>query len=342
MDELLGVVIGAAVHVAAAGVVASATNEQSKKARRRKEKQNRKQATQAKYKSYNVDTTTLEDRINRMPKPVKEKRVMKTNLFSNDLFEPRQVQLPPGQAYDPSKLRGNLIHNPVSKDWKYQPTFIVHSGFMSKTGEYNTAFKLRFFVLTSKRELRYYKCSPSEVDKIAQGERLLKRASAYEKGVILLSDFQSIDVRSKTEFRLRNFDSVGRDYIFQCSNPADARAWNLILRATCAGCSDPQSAIKTSALSSMHTPTDGITSGRASIDEDIDDIDPIVPELIGETPHDGPGYSPLPEPSAPNGRYIIEQISQCHDIAPSAPPQETAGEFGEPGSTQVEGLQTGK
>jgi len=284
--------------------------------------------------------------------------------FDEEDLKPNQQKVPLGKCYDVrfcdiDKLRGPLVHD-TSKEWRYQPEFIIHSGFMQKTGEYNSAYKRRFFILTSRQQLYYYKLNhDSDVVRIASKDFIKKQAKQFERGVIRLQNFKSIDVRSnENEFRLRSKNSTGRDFLFKCDQAIDMKKWILIIRATAAAIKDPWKLVDgehppDAPIKSKNKADPQITPNFFShipdpkkADEDdcpLDDIDPIMPELVDPTDYQGPGYSPVVvEPSAPE---IFEgNLDDEIQIAPSAPPPAYEDTVcpGAANHSQIEGIQTGK
>lgn len=340
-DDLAGAIIGLVIHAAAAGVAAAATNESSANARRRKEARTANARRRKEARRYHVNennhkvyTMSPRARPQSHANQLKPKRivkpVVKTNLFANE--EPRidRKGPPPGTVIDMKTLRGKLTHNPIPKTWQCQPTFIIHRGFMSKAGVINSSYKERFFVLTSKRQLHYYKCTRSEVSAIASEDYIRKSSWRYEKGLIRLEDFHSIECRNTYEFRLVSKDKTGRDFLFRCENLRDAQVWNLLIRATTAGMVDPWQAVNPK---------------RENVDDEkIDDIDPmksssfsksVGPELVHST-YQGPGFGP--EPSAPEEGLFTQ--GECIDLAPSAPLAIGEPEFATSEPEQIEGKRT--
>lgn len=269
------------------------------------------------------------------------------NLFSDEDKKPKQAQIPLEKSYnvrfcDISKLRGSLLHCWPADEWRCQPTFIIHSGFMMKMGEFNSAYKKRFFVLTSRQELRYYKVArDSDIKQIAAKDFLRKGAKQYERGVINLKEFKSIDVRGKmTDFRLRSKDSLGRDFSFKCGTSLECKVWILIIRATCVGKKDPWKFVDGEHPHdpelTKRSPESNVSNVARNDDFKLDDISPIMPEIV-DADYKGPGYDPI-APSAP------EVIADCanDEIAPSAPPAyEDVVCPGAPEKLQIEGMQTG-
>jgi len=332
-DDLAGAIIGLVIHAAAAGVAAAATNESSANARRQKEARRKKEARRYHFNQNNNKVYTMSPRPRppshaNQPKP---KRIVKQDLFANDERRIDRKGPPPGTVIDLKSLRGKLTHNAIPKTWKCQPTFIIHKGFMSKAGVLNSSYKERFFVLTSKRQLHYYKCTRSEVSAIASEDYLRKSSWRYEKGVIRLEDFHSIEARNTYEFRLVSKDKTGRDFLFRCDNLRDAQVWNLLIRATAAGMVDPWQAV---------SPKENVPSD----DEKLDDIAPIrsssLPETAGpqlvHNTYQGPGFGP--EPSAPEEGLFTQ--GECIDLAPSAPLAIGEPEFAIFEPEQIEGKRT--
>jgi len=313
-------------------------------------------------------------RANRMPakaKPATKPAIIKRKIFDEEDLKPNQKKVPLGKCNyvrycDLNKLRGPLVHD-TSKEWLYQPAFIIHSGFMQKTGEYNSSYKRRFFILTSKQELHYYKLNhDSDIVRIANKDFIKKQAKQFERGVIRLQNFKSIDVRgTQNEFRLRSKVPTGRDFLFKCDQAVDMKKWILIIRATSAAVKDPWKAVDgeypPDALIKYPIKSENETGPKITpnffshipdpkkADEDdcqVDDIDPIMPELIDPIDYKGPGYSPVVvehvEPSAPE---IFEgNLDGDLEIAPSAPPPayEDAVCPGAAIHAQIEGIRTGK
>jgi len=374
-DDVLNILGGLLYVAVAAADVAAENNRMNRRIDRRIAKRERKLERQR--QRANPYEARVESRIKerspravRMPvkaKPATKPAIIKRKIFDEEDLKPHQKRVPLGKCYnvrycDVNKLRGPLVHD-TSKEWLFQPAFIIHSGFMQKTGEYNSAYKRRFFILTSKQELHYYKLNHnSDVVRIANKDFIKKQAKQFERGVIRLQNFKSIDVRStQNEFRLRSKVPTGRDFLFKCDQAVDMKKWILIIRATSSAIKDPWKAVD-----GEHPPDAPIKSERKTgplitpnffshipdpkkADEDdcqLDDIDPIMPELIDPIDHQGPGYSPVVmehvEPSAPE---IFEgNLDGDLEIAPSAPPPAYEDTVcpGAANHSQIEGMQTGK
>jgi len=380
-DVVLNILTGV-LYVAAAAADVAVENERMNrridrriaKRERRLERQNQRSDgwREARVESRIKPSQKRSPRPIRMPaktktvaKPVKIKR----NIFSEEDLKPNQNKIPQDKYFkvcycDVKKLRGPLIHD-VSKEWRCQPAFIIHSGFMQKTGEYNSSYKRRFFILTSKQELHYYKLNhDSDVTRIASKDYIKKQARQFHKGTIQLKKFKSVDVRSKNnEFRLCSWNAAGRDFLFKCDDAMSVKKWILIIRATCAAAKDPWKVVDGEdppdapinyPLKSESTANPQITpnffshvadpTGKKSsdiADEPLDDIAPMYSEYVDSIPNQGPGYTPaIVEPSAPT---IFEGIHDDNlENAPSAPPP--AYEDVCPGAAnfaQFEGVQTG-
>lgn len=374
-DDVLNILGGLLYVAVAAADIAAQNNRMNRRIDRRIAKRERK--LERKRQRANPYEARVVSRIKerspravRMPvkaKPATKPAIIKRKIFDEEDLKPNQKRVPLGKCYnvrfcDVNKLRGPLVHD-TSKEWLFQPAFIIHSGFMQKTGEYNSAYKRRFFILTSKQELHYYKLNhDSDVVRIANKDFIKKQAKQFERGVIRLQNFKSIDVRStQNEFHLRSKVSTGRDFLFRCDQAVEMKKWILIIRATSAAINDPWKAVD-----GEHPPDAPIKSERKTgpqitsnffshipdpkkADEDdcqLDDINPIMPELIDPIDYQGPGYSPVVlehvEPSAPE---IFEgNLDGDLEIAPSAPPPAYEDTVcpGAANHSQIEGIQTGK